>query len=93
MSNSDDVLVTVNEGVKDTVTITKAEYRSKNKQLNVEAISDDSSAVLTVVGYGQMQKKRNGVYALKKDNVASPGATITVTSSSGGSDTENVRYI
>jgi len=25
--------------------------------------------------------------------VASPGATITVTSSSGGSDTENVRYI
>ncbi|MCP4656410.1 MAG: hypothetical protein GY856_13435, partial [bacterium] len=77
-------------GQGDTVTITKAEWKSDKQELKVESTSSDQpAAVLTVVGWGQMTWK-NGKYEYKKKPVANPG-TVTVESSSGGSDTATVK--
>ena len=72
------------------VTITKAEWNNRRKELKVEATSSDQPNVeLTVVGFGQMNFK-NGKYALKVKPVDNP-VTVTVTSTGGGSATETVR--
>ena len=76
----------------DTVNITKAEYKASKSEINVEATSSDGSSVtLTVVGYGTMTfDARKILFKYKVASVANPGATVTVTSSGGGSDTANV---
>jgi hypothetical protein len=76
----------------DTVTITKAEYKSSRSEINIEATSSDGGSVtLTVVGYGDMTyDSRKNKFKYKVRPAANPGATITVTSSGGGQDTANV---
>ncbi len=76
----------------DTVTITKAEYKSNRDEFKVEATSSAGDTVtLTVVGFGDMTWKK-GKYEYNKKRAADPGATVTVTSSGGGQDTANVTY-
>lgn len=73
----------------DTVTITKAEYKSDKSELKVEATSSDQPSVtLTLVGFGNMSWKNNK-YEYKAKPVANPGS-VTVTSSGGGSDTKTL---
>ena len=73
----------------DEVTISKAEWKARNRELKVVANSSQQpGAVLTVVGHGQMTFKK-GKYELRVRGVANPG-TVTVTSSLGGSATEIV---
>jgi len=88
------VTVTVNPVAGDVVTITKAEYKAAKSELNVEATSSEGgTAVLTVVGYGQMTyDSRKNIHKLKIKPVADPGGTVTVTSSEGGSDASPVTY-
>ena len=80
----------------DTVTITKAVYKTSNSQLLVQANDSDPSAVLTVTvtssgeQLGRMQTRGDGRYQLKKGGIANP-LNITVTSSLGGTDSSNVR--
>lgn len=75
----------------DTVTIVTATFTNKTKTLLVEATSSQQpSAVLTVVGYGQMTWKNNRqLYTFSKKPTTNPG-TVTVTSSLGGSATATV---
>ncbi len=83
----------------DTVTITKAEYKLRNGELNVEATSTGApDAVLTVydstgaVNYGQMTyDSRKNKYKLKKRGVTDPGESVMVVSSLGGEDTAPVK--
>ncbi len=77
----------------DTVTITKAEYKSDRSELKVEATSSSGGSVtLTVVGYGNMTwKATKNRHEFKAKPVAAPGATVTVTSTGGGQDAANVR--
>ena len=83
------VVLVVVEVAGDVVTITKAEWKSGNSELKVEATSSaQPGAVLTVVGFGEMTFKR-GRYELKIKPVANPG-TVTVISSLGGSATMTV---
>ena len=73
------------------MTITKAEWKSSKQELKVEAISDNSSATLTVVGYGTMSyDSKKGIWKFRQKNVSSPPSTVTVTSDFGGSDTSPV---
>jgi hypothetical protein len=76
----------------DTVTITKAEYKSDKSEFKAEATSSDGGNVtLTVVGYGTMTWKADkNMYEYKAKPADYPGATVTVTSSGGGQDTANV---
>ena len=78
----------------DTVNITKAEYKANKSEINVEATSSDGSSVtLTLVGYGTMTyDARKILFKYKVASVPDPGATVTVTSSGGGSDTANVLH-
>jgi len=93
--------ITVSEApTGDVVTITKAEYKLRNGELNVEATSTGSpDAVLTVydstgaVNYGQMTyDSRKDKYKLKKRGVTDPGEFVMVVSSLGGSATKTVKY-
>ena len=59
----------------------------------VRATSTNPTATLTVVGYGVMTNKGAGNYKFGAENVADPGATITVTSSKGGSTTAPVQHV
>jgi hypothetical protein len=87
------IICTISDGPVpsgDTVTITKAEWKSDKSELKVEATSSDQPSVtLAVDGYGAMTWKNNK-YEYKGKGVANPGATVTVTSSGGGEDTANV---
>jgi len=86
----------------DAVTVTKAEYKLRNGELNVEATSTGSPyAVLTVYGrydnytesYGQMTyDSRKDIYKLKKRGVTDPDKFVMVISILGGSDTKTVKY-
>lgn len=90
-ANSSDTLVVTVLPKPDTVNIIKATYQISTKKLQVDATSDNSVAVLAVVGYGQMTKLKNGVHRLLVSGVQNPGPMVTVTSSKGGSDTEAVQ--
>jgi len=57
--------------------------------LRVQATSDDPSATLTVVGFGDMKIKGDGTFHFRAKVGTDPG-TITVASSSGGSATTPV---
>ena len=69
----------------DTVTITEAWFNSGKGELNVAATSSDVGVVMTVEGYGVMTLK-NGAYQFKM-SVSQAPATVTVTSSNGGTHT------
>ena len=75
----------------DTVTITKAVWKTKGKKLTVWATSTAApDAVLTVVGFGEMTYKASkNRYEFSKSNTQQP-ASVTVTSSEGGSATAPV---
>jgi len=81
-------------GGPDFVTILRAEYTRKTKQLLVEATSDQESAALTLEGYGPMTFSdvdstyifNSNVRNLRKDT------TVTVTSSFGGAATAPVDF-
>ena len=76
----------------DTVNITKAEYKADKSEFKVEATSSDGGSVtLEVVGYGDMTWKADkNKYEFKAKPAADPGATVTVTSNTGGQDTADV---
>ena len=84
----------------DTVTITKAEYKLRNGELNVEATSSEGSpdVILRVYGYdgvdyGPMTyDSRKNKYKLKIKSVVDPQGSVKVVSSLGGSDTKTVKY-
>ncbi|MBC8217464.1 MAG: Ig-like domain-containing protein [Planctomycetes bacterium] len=84
----------------DTVTITKAEYKLRNGELNVEATSTGApDAVLTVydstgaVNYGQMTyDAKKDKYKFKKRGVTDPGGFVMVISSLGDSATKTVKH-
>ncbi|NQV32076.1 MAG: Ig-like domain-containing protein [Phycisphaeraceae bacterium] len=85
--------VTAPPTTTDTVTITKADYRRRNSELNVEATSSEGgSAELMLVGYDSMTynaKKQKYVY--KKKLSGDPPTSVTVTSASGATDTAEVK--
>jgi len=76
----------------DDVEITKAEYRTRNGDLRVQATSNslDPNTILTVEGYGEMKDNGDGTYQLRVRGATDPGGSVTVISSSGGSDTATV---
>lgn len=78
---------------EDEVTVTKADWRRKKKQLVVRAESTFSpDAVLTVDGFGTMTyNSRKDRYELKVKPVTANPGTVTVRSSLGGVATRVVR--
>ena len=86
----DDVIVRAT--LYDAVTVTKAEYNSLKRALNVEAVSTQGGkAVLTVEGYGQMNyNSRKDIYNLIVGNVVAKPNSVTVNSSLEGTDTAPV---
>ncbi len=80
----------------DTVTITKAVYKTSRSQLLVQATDSNPAAVLTVKVtssgqvLGTMQTRGDGNYRLKLTGVANP-VNVTVTSNLGGSASADVR--
>jgi hypothetical protein len=76
----------------DTVTIASATYSTRKKVLSVKATSSAApDAVLTVDPYGTMSyNKKTRTYTLQT-TVASAPASVTVTSSMGGSATRDVK--
>ncbi len=73
----------------DMVTISKAEYKADKQELKVEAHSSAEPApVLTLVGWGEM-KWGKGKYKFTQKPVECP-ASVTVTSSFGGSATVTI---
>ncbi len=76
----------------DVVTIIKAEYKVRRKELKVEATSSQQpDAVLTITGFGDMQfNTRKNKYELKVKPVDYPG-TVTVNSDLGGANTKTVK--
>ena len=87
-SGSATVSITVT--APDVVTIVSATYNTRKKQLSVTATSSvQPNATLTVVNYGQMTyKTKTKTYVLTATAATKP-ATVTVTSSRGGSATVN----
>jgi len=85
------VTITVNPG--DVVTITRANYRARQKVFTVQATSSQGGvAVLTVVGYGPMTYNGENVYTFKETVATAPGETVTVKSDLGGSATASVTH-
>ena len=82
---------TVNSDLVDVVTITRAEYVKATGALTIEASSSDrspsSAPTLTAVGLGPLTDG-----AISTSATVAP-ATVTVTSSAGGSDTQPVTVI
>jgi VCBS repeat-containing protein len=84
------VALTVN-AQPDTVTIVSATYNARRKTLSVSATSSaQPNAVLTVVGLGQMTYKTKTRTYTFTATVATKPASVTVTSSRGGSATAPV---
>jgi hypothetical protein len=72
----------------DVITITFAQYKTKAKQLVVEATSSlQPQAALTLIGYGEMTLNAAGGVYIYRAKAEDPGNTITVTSDLGGSTT------
>ena len=94
------VTVTVNANVNDTVVITIAEYRIAQQRLSITATSTiaDGTPVLTLAGYGvnkagvRMTSAGGGTYTVILSGVPQP-ASVTVTSSLGGSATSGLTRI
>jgi hypothetical protein len=88
------VTVTVNPNAADVLNITVAEYRIGQQRLTVNATSSilDGTPVLTLMGFGvngggvPMAYQGNGLYLVVLSGVGQP-ATVTVTSSFGGTKT------
>jgi hypothetical protein len=80
----------INSNLVDLITITKAEYNVENSALTVEANSSDRliPPTLTLVGYGNLSSGQITV-----NNVSVSPATVTVTSSAGGSATVPVTIV
>jgi hypothetical protein len=89
---TDSSITTLEDGVQqEVVTITLTQYKTKAKQLLVEAISSlQPQAVLTLVGYGEMTySAADGLY-IYQAKAGDPGNTVTVISDLGGSATAPV---
>lgn len=84
--------ITYKDVPQDIVTIKKAEYRVRNKELRIEALSSaQPNAILTVEGYGTMVwKAKKNKYELKIKPAVNPGGSVTVTSDTGASATKTV---
>jgi hypothetical protein len=68
-----------------------AEYKAKTKQLTVRATSSrQPNVTLTVTGYGQMTYSASAAYYSLTKKVSPAPASVTVTSSGGGSATKTV---
>jgi len=84
------VSITVNAQT-DTVTIVSATYNTRRKTLSVSATSSaQPNAILTVVGFGQMTYKTKTKTYTFTSTVDTKPASVTVTSSRGGSATATV---
>lgn len=82
--------------VADSVSITRAEYRSSNRELRVEATSSSSTATLTVyvtssgATIGTLSNNGGGKYSRVFTSIATNPVSITVKSSRGGIATRTV---
>ena len=89
---TDSPITTLEDGVQqEVVAITLAQYKTKAKQLLVEATSSlQPQAVLTLVGYGEMTySAADGLY-IYQAKAGDPGNTVTVISDLGGNATTPV---
>lgn len=87
LQSSDTAVVTI----IDTVKITSAVYQTGKKTLTVKATTNAKSADLTLVGFpGATKKKIAGGFEFTVTKLATKPATVTVTSSLGGSATAPV---
>ena len=89
---TDSPITTLEDGVQqEVVTITLAQYKTKARQLLVEATSSHGpQAVLTLVGYGEMTySAADGLY-IYQAKAGDPGDTVTVISDLDGSATAPV---
>ena len=77
---------------QDIITIKKAEYKVRDRELRVEAFSSaQPNVTLTVEGYGTMAWKADkNKYELRIKPVANPGGSVTVTSDLGSSATKTI---
>jgi hypothetical protein len=89
---TDSPITTLEDGVQqEVVTITLAQYKTKAKQLLVEATSSHQpQAVLTLVGYGEMTYSASDGLYIYQAKAGDPGDTVTVISDLDGSDTAPV---
>jgi FtsP/CotA-like multicopper oxidase with cupredoxin domain len=84
----------ISQSLLDTVTIVRATYSAANQRLVVWATSSaQPNVALTVVGYGRLTWiPNNSQYQGTFNGVASAPASVTVTSSGGGSATQTVPF-
>lgn len=70
------------------IDILLATFKDKDNELKVSATDDSKGTnTLTLVGYGVMSyDKKKDLHSYSKKNVANPGASVTVTSSNGRSE-------
>lgn len=73
----------------DVVSIVKAEYSASAKELLIQATSSDEKAPPTL-SYGLTPLLAGALQSITVSGVIVPPAKVTVTSSAGGSDTEDV---
>jgi hypothetical protein len=89
---TDSPITTLEDGVQqEVVTITLAQYKTKAKQLLVEATSSHQpQAVLTLLGYGEMTYSAADGRYIYQAKAGDPGDTVTVISDLDGSATAPV---
>jgi hypothetical protein len=94
-SNVATVAITVSASAAEEVVILMAEYKTKTRQLTIQATSSLQPAVtMEVVGYGAMTYDAAlARYVFSKKVSTAPGATVTVRSSSGTTATGLVKVI
>jgi len=91
-ANAGNTAVSVPGNVTDVVSITKMEYSLATGTLTIEASSSDENPLptLTAGAFGDLGNPVVSIQTLTVSGLTIPPATVTVTSSAGGSDTEEV---
>jgi hypothetical protein len=88
--------VTTDSPLTDVVTITRARYSLLTGLLAIDARSSDAQVPLLALSYGTQTLTPTGVgpnQTITVSGLPIPPAQVTVTSASGGSDTEEVLVV
>ena len=92
-ANTGNSPISVANLVTDVVSITRAEFSQAAGTLTIEAFSSDEVVpfpTLSAGGFGNLGDPAGSIQRLTVSGLTIPPATVTVTSSAGGSDTEDV---
>ena len=91
-ANAGNTTVTVPSNVTDVVSITRADYSLGTSTLTIVASSSDETVLptLTAGAFGALGSPVGSTQTLTVSGLTIPPATVTVTSSAGGTDTEEV---